>query len=196
MGASVMHIKELPLNLTADFTMPNDNSDYISIGSEYWFHEIIALRLGFTDSNDQGKGLRVGMGLKLREFLFDYAYGSFGDFGATHRIELSMKWGDKTHQLNREQRSILKQARKAGDNGDYIQQILAMNELLEKDPTNDKVLKVMIKAHENMLQSELKDAVAGNDQKKDVPCTRRICPSGFGSWPRGCGSGRASGWWL
>ena len=76
MGVSAMHIKELPLNLTADFTMPNDNSSYISLGSEYWFQDMIALRLGYAGSNDQGKGLRVGMGLKLREFLFDYAYGA------------------------------------------------------------------------------------------------------------------------
>jgi len=169
MGVAVMHVKELPLNLTADFTMPNDNSDYISLGSEYWFHDIIALRLGYAGSNDEGKGLRMGMGLKLREFLFDYAYGNFGDFGATHRIELSLKWGEKTHQLNREQRAILKEARRAGKQGDYIQEILITDGLLEKDPTNDKVLKTMIGAHERMLQNELKDVVAQSDEKKEVP---------------------------
>ena len=125
MGAAAMHVKELPLNLTADFTMPNDNSNYISVGSEYWFKEIIALRLGYTDSNDLGKGLRLGLGLKLREFLFDYAYGGFGDFGATHRIELSLRWGEKMRQLNKEQRAVLKEANRLGSQGDYIQQILA-----------------------------------------------------------------------
>jgi hypothetical protein len=169
LGASVMHVKEWPLNLTADFTIPNDNSDYISLGGEYWFRDLIALRLGYAGSNDQGKGLRVGMGLKLREFLFDYAYGSFGDFGATHRIELSMKWGEKARQLNREQRAILKEARKAGQQGDYIQEIMAMNELLEKDPSNDRILKSMIGAHERMLSNELKEAVAESNEKKDVP---------------------------
>jgi hypothetical protein len=170
LGASAMHIKELPLNLTADFTMPNDNSDYISFGGEYWFRDLIALRLGYAGSNDEGKGLRVGMGLKLREFLFDYAYGSFGDFGMTQWIELSLKWGEKTHQLNKEQRAILKEARRAGQRGDYVQEIMAMNELLEKDPSNDKILKNMIGAHEHMLQSELKEAEAKNDQKKeDIP---------------------------
>jgi len=169
LGASVMHLKELPLNLTADFTMPNDNSDYISLGGEYWFRDIIALRLGYAGSNDTGKGLRLGMGLKLREFLFDYAYGSFGDFGATHRIELSMKWGEKARQLNKEQRAILKEAKKAGQSGDYVQEIMAMNELLEKDPSNDRILKNMIGAHQHMLQNELKEAVAESDQKKEVP---------------------------
>jgi hypothetical protein len=169
MGVSAMHIKEKPLNLTADFTMPNDNDKYIALGSEYWFRDMIALRLGYAGSNDQGKGLRFGVGLKLREFLFDYAYGSFGDFGATHRIELSLKWGEKVHQLNREQRAIMKEARKAGEHGNYIDQIMAMNELLEKDPTNDRILKTMIGAHERMLSNELKEAVAENDEKKDIP---------------------------
>jgi hypothetical protein len=169
MGAEAMHVGDIPLNLTADFTMPNDNSNYISVGSEYWFKEIVAFRLGYTDSNDVGRGLRLGMGLKLREFLFDYAYGSFGDFGVTNRIELSYKWGEKIHQLNKEQRAVLKEAKRAGDQGDYVQQILAMNELLEKDPTNDRILKKMIAAHEHMLQVELKDAVAQSDSNKEIP---------------------------
>jgi hypothetical protein len=166
-----MHIKEWPLNLTADFTMPNDNSDYISFGGEYWFRDLIALRLGYAGSNDEGKGLRVGMGIKLRQFLFDYAYGSFGDFGATQWLELSMKWGEKARQLNKEQRAILKEAKKAGDQGDYVQEIMAMNELLEQDPSNDRILKRMIVAHQRMLQKELKDAEATveNNPKQDVP---------------------------
>jgi hypothetical protein len=169
-GAEAMHIKELPLNLTLDVTKPNDNSTYVGIGSEYWFKEIVALRLGYAGSNDEGKGLRMGIGLKLREFLFDYAYGGFGDFGATHRIELSFRWGEKMHQLNSEQRAILKEANRAGEKGDYIQQILTMNELLEKDPNNDRILKRMIVAHQNMLKKELKDAVAeGNTKEEQVP---------------------------
>ncbi len=169
-GGEAMHVKELPLNLTLDVTVPNDNSTYVGIGSEYWFKEIIALRLGYAGSNDEGKGLRLGVGLKLREFLFDYAYGGYGDFGATHRIELSLRWGEKMRQLNGEQRAILREAKHAGDQGDYIREILTMNELLEKDPTNDRILKRMILAHEHMLQKELKDAVAQTSpDQKEVP---------------------------
>lgn len=168
-GAAAMHMKELPLNLTMDVTVPNDNSTYVGIGSEYWFKEIIALRLGYAGSNNEGRGLRLGVGLKLREFLFDYAYGGYGDFGATHRIELSLRWGEKMRQLNGDQRAILREAKRAGDQGDYIRQILTMNELLEKDPTNDRILKKMIVAHEHMLQKELKDAVAENDTQKEIP---------------------------
>ena len=169
-GAEAMRVKEFPLNLTADLTVPNDNSTYIGIGSEYWFKEIIALRLGYAGSNDEGKGIRLGIGLKLREFLFDYAYGGVGDFGATHRIELSLRWGEKMRQLNREQRTILREAKRAGSRGDYIQEILTMNELLENDPSNDRILKWMILAHQRMLQQELKEAVAQADTiKEEIP---------------------------
>jgi hypothetical protein len=73
-------------------------------------------------------------------------------------------------QLNREQRSILREAKRAGDKGDYIQEILTMNELLEQDPSNDRILKRMIVAHQRMLQSELKEAVAQSDtNKEEVP---------------------------
>ncbi len=80
-----------------------------------------------------------------------------------------MKWGDKIHMLNREERSQLKEAKRLGDDNDYIQQILVMNDLLEKDPTNDAILKKMINAHEHMLQKELKEAVAQADTNKDIP---------------------------
>jgi len=150
--------------------MPNDNTTYIGIGSEYWFKEIIALRLGYAGSNDEGRGLRLGIGMKLREFLFDYAYGGFGDFGATHRIEISLRWGETMRQLNGAQRATLKEARKAGDKGDYIQEILTMNDLLENDPNNDRILKSMILAHQRMLKKELSDAVAETDAgKEEVP---------------------------
>ena len=44
-----------------------------------------------------------------------------------------------------------------------------MNELLEKDPTNDRILKKMIGAHEHMLQNELREAVAQSEPTKDIP---------------------------
>ena len=102
-----------------DVTKPNDNSTYIALGSEYWFKELLALRLGYVDSNDVGKGVRLGVGLKLRQFLLDYAYGASGDFGAVQRIQLAMQWGEPVKQMNSEQRHVLKEAKLSGDSGDY-----------------------------------------------------------------------------
>ncbi len=166
-GFAALHVEDWPINLTADVTIPNDNSTFVSLGSEYWFRDLIALRLGYAGSNDEGKGLRLGVGLKLRGVLFDYAYGSFGDFGATHRVSLALRFGDKIKQLNREERAILKEAKASQTNGDYVQSILDMNEILEKNPNDDHILKQMIATHEAMLKKELHEAVA--QSKEDIP---------------------------
>jgi len=169
LGGAVEHLKSWPLNLTLDLTKPNDNSTYVAFGSEYWFKQLLALRLGYAGSNDEGKGLRLGVGLKLRQFLFDYAYGSFGDFGATHRIQLAMQWGERVKQLNIEQRKILKDAKRSGQLGDYTDEIARLDELLGQDPTNTRVLKQMIAAHDKMLAGELKEAVAQAEPAEEIP---------------------------
>lgn len=169
LGAAAIHVKEWPVTFTADLTIPNDNSAYIGLGSEYWFKELIALRLGYAGSNDEGRGVRLGLGLKLREFLFDYAYGGFGDFGATHRVGMAFRFGEKVRQLNKGERNILKDAKAARQQGDYVQAILGMDELLQKDPTNDHILKEMIRTHEAMLNNELNEAVAQTNTKDEVP---------------------------
>src|SRR4029077_10255083 len=164
-GIAALGIKEKPINMTADVTVPNDNNTYVSLGSEYWFHEIIALRLGYAGANNEGKGLRVGLGLKYANFLFDYAYGGFGDFGAMQRISLAMRFGEKVKQMNNEERAILKEAKASERQGAYIPGILAYNELLDKDPANDHVLHMMINAHDHMVKNEVREEVA----KKTVP---------------------------
>lgn len=166
-GGAIENIKGF--NLTMDVTKPNDNSTYVSLGSEYWVKQLIALRLGYDGSNDVGKGLRLGVGLKLRQFIFDYAYGGFGDFGATHRVQLAVQWGDRTKQLNLEQRRLLKEARRLGEQGDTTEEIVKLNDLLNQDPANERILRQMIAANDTMLKNELKEAVAENDQTEEIP---------------------------
>ena len=164
-GIAALGLKEKPINLTADVTVPNDNSPYVSLGSEYWFHEIVALRLGYSGANNEGKGLRVGLGLKYADFLFDYAYGGFGDFGATQRVSLSMRFGEKIKQLNNEERAILKEAKASERKGAYVPAIIAYNELLDKDPANDHILHMMINAHDKLVKVQVHEEVA----QKTVP---------------------------
>jgi hypothetical protein len=165
LGIAALGIKQWPLNLTMDIGIPNDNVAYVSFGSEYWFREMVALRLGYAGSNDQEKGLRVGLGLKLRGLLFDYSYGSASDFGAVQRFSLSLRFGEKIKQLNREERAVLKEAKAAKNNGDYVQAIMSMEEILQKNPDDTHVLKEMISTHEAMLKKELGDAVAQTKQE-------------------------------
>lgn len=154
-GLAAEKVHEWPLNVSFDVVMPNDNDTYIGIGSEYWFRQILALRLGYAGSNDEGQGLRLGVGLKLRSILFDYAYGSFGDFGATHRIGVSMRWGNRMKQMNDAQRSLLKEARRLMKDGQETAAIQIIEEILVQDPDNTKALKMMVQAHESGLQREI-----------------------------------------
>lgn len=56
----------------------------------------LSLRAGYkTDTPELGalSGLTTGLGLKLGDYRLDYAWNSFADLGATHRISLGIKFG-------------------------------------------------------------------------------------------------------
>ena len=165
LGAAAEGVRKWPMNLTTDITLPNDNDLYVSFGSEYWFREMIALRLGYAGSNDEGRGVRVGFGLKYAGLLFDYAYAGLGDFGATNRVGFSMRFGQRIRQLNSAERAILREAKAAEKNGAYVPAIIAYNELLDKDPANDHILRYMIKSYDKLHRAENSDALA----QKSIP---------------------------
>jgi hypothetical protein len=153
-GAAAQGIKNWPLNFTADLIIPNDNDIHVSLGSEYWFKQMLALRLGYAGSDDEGRGIRVGFGLKYGGLMFDYAYAGFGDFGASNRITFATRFGNKVRQLNGEERAILKEAKASERRGAFVQAVMAYDELLDRDPGNDHILRYMIKAHHKMAKAE------------------------------------------
>ena len=76
------------------------NPDYdplYSIGFEYWFYEMFAIRAGYKtgafDSPTFGLGVRY-WGMEL-----DYAYVNYTDLGATHRVSLLYSWGTPSAKL-------------------------------------------------------------------------------------------------
>lgn len=95
----------LPLRLFIDFKKLNKSSDSFtdrfnafSVGGEFTLSKVLTLRLGYE--NEKRKDLKVGtfaglagfnlgVGIKIKEYLFNYSYSSFGEIGALHRIGLS-----------------------------------------------------------------------------------------------------------
>ncbi len=70
---------------------PNDNSEYLNLGGEYTFRDLVALRAGYRNlfEQDGEQGLTLGAGLNLRldrslRARFDYAYAEFGRLEQTH----------------------------------------------------------------------------------------------------------------
>ena len=80
-----------------DAAHPNDNSEYVNVGTEYSFRNLLALRVGYRNllEEDGEQGLTFGAGLDLRidrslRVGFDYAYADFGRLEETHWLTLDL----------------------------------------------------------------------------------------------------------
>lgn len=84
----------LPVLLSADLTVPNDNDAYFAFGAEIRLAGGLTLRPGYSLQQsgldgDEALGLSTGAGLDLKGMRFDYAYASFPALGDVHRVSLS-----------------------------------------------------------------------------------------------------------
>lgn len=104
------------LTLAADIEKPIDADNKLHAGAEYDYNSLLSVRVGYQTIKDMGKGagLTAGAGIKsnmrkgkkeflrrrnepipereLMVFYFDYAYVACGDFDATHRITVGLKF--------------------------------------------------------------------------------------------------------
>ena len=85
--------------LMTDAAQPNDNSEYVNVGAEYDFRNLIALRVGYRNlfEEDGEQGLTFGAGLNLTidrslKVGFDYAYADFGRLDETHWLTLNLSF--------------------------------------------------------------------------------------------------------
>jgi hypothetical protein len=103
-GLSYTGIRSMMLNL--DYSQPIETYGILSLGMEYWYREILVVRLGFSfqgkfDLNEWYQNfagpdimgsLVMGAGVKIDMFEVDYAYKQFGVLGNTHRMGLTLKF--------------------------------------------------------------------------------------------------------
>lgn len=81
-------------NTVLDVNVPFGDANYtsVNVGTEYWYNQVVAARLGYQVKNtgDLGgaTGLTGGVGVKVAMFEVDYALVSFGDLGLTHQVGL------------------------------------------------------------------------------------------------------------
>ena len=85
------------LILSADALHPNDDVEYVNVGGEYVFYNILSLRAGykglFAKESEQGISLGGGVHYTLLEsatFYFDYSYVNFGRFNAVNTFSVSL----------------------------------------------------------------------------------------------------------
>ncbi|MFV1979849.1 MAG: PorV/PorQ family protein, partial [Rhodothermia bacterium] len=87
------------ITFQTDAAHPNDNSEYVNLGAEYDFRDLIALRVGYRNlfEVDGEQGLTFGGGLNIRldrslSAKFDYAYADFGRLSQTHWFTVGLSF--------------------------------------------------------------------------------------------------------
>ncbi|HPT73225.1 MAG TPA: hypothetical protein PLE74_13195, partial [Candidatus Cloacimonadota bacterium] len=81
MGAGLSYKWNAGLLLTGDYHWDKNSSSW-HVGSEIWFYNVFAPRLGMSDSN-----LTAGFGLKSRQWTLDGAMYAHEKLGSTYRVE-------------------------------------------------------------------------------------------------------------
>ncbi len=91
-------LRELPLIVNIDGTLPNDNDPYGSVGAEIYQFDPLFLRVGYslfgenykTGSDTDGLGgMSFGFGLDYSSYHIGYAFVPYLDLGTSHRVTVS-----------------------------------------------------------------------------------------------------------
>ncbi len=87
-------LAHLPLMITGEIDIPNDNDPYFLLGGELTLLNSMFIRVSYDwmlkDVSDEGlPGLSAGTGFMWMDYTVDYTYSSFSELGGVHRISLS-----------------------------------------------------------------------------------------------------------
>jgi Uncharacterised protein family (UPF0164) len=161
-GVAAVQMLDRKLNMSMDYGKARDNKGAVYAGAEYWIGQFLALRTGYAGTDSESNGLRLGMGLKVRDFSFDYSYGQFGELGLTHRYELTYRFGAIRPLLSPEERKILRRGKQAMKQGNYGEAVMLFNSLIELEPRYRPVRQLIKTA---MAQLEKQEDYAKNMNK-------------------------------
>jgi hypothetical protein len=84
------------LILAVDALHPNDDVEYVNVGCEYVFDNLLALRVGYKGlfAKDSEQGLNFGGGIRYEiggtRLKFDYSYISFGILSNVHMVGIGL----------------------------------------------------------------------------------------------------------
>ena len=72
---------------------PNDNTESINLGAEYWWRDKLALRAGYKTAQVE-ENFSLGFGLhfpiSMADFRLDYAFSNFGRLGYVNRFAMQL----------------------------------------------------------------------------------------------------------
>jgi len=84
---------ENPLLIAIDALHPRDYTERIHVGTEYWFKDMFALRVGYKFNYDV-ESFTAGLGFKYaiagKNLKLDYSYGALGVFSSVSRFSIGI----------------------------------------------------------------------------------------------------------
>jgi hypothetical protein len=143
LGVAALQMMNKKLNLSADYGKTRDNTSSAYLGAEYWIGQFLAFRTGYADNHTESNGLRFGMGIKVKDLSFDYAYSQYGDLGLSHRFEMTYRFGAIRPLLSPEERKLLKRGKQALSQQRYGEAVMLFNSLIELEPRYQPVKRLM-----------------------------------------------------
>ncbi|MDD2773941.1 MAG: PorV/PorQ family protein [Elusimicrobiales bacterium] len=148
-----------PLTVAADVIKPVENVSHYAAGMELVLWHSFAWRMGYLSGQDVGNGIRFGAGFNLKVVQIDYALASFGDFGLTHRMAVSVKFGKPIeitpHLTPAEEQARWRygRAKELIAEKRYYDAILELDESLKLDPNFKDAVLLMGKAR-NLMETQ------------------------------------------
>jgi len=135
-----------------DIHLPKTQGMYYSAGAQYRAADMLDLRAGFENRQEQGSGLRLGAGVNFGAWQLDYAWLPFGLLGDTHHASLLYRFGGPAESAYEAGIKAMRKAR-------YAEAVLNFATALEEDPSMDKAA-LKLKAAHKLLQEQkaLKEA--------------------------------------
>jgi len=95
LGISYKLINDSSHNLVfgLDLNKPTTSASsiFLSLGTEYWYQGLLALRLGYLSKEGNVAGFTQGIGIRYRGYEVDFANVPWGELGSVQRISLTMK---------------------------------------------------------------------------------------------------------
>jgi hypothetical protein len=86
-------IPNVGLMVGADVLLPKNRDVAFAFGGEVWFYKMLALRAGYKTGVEMGN-LAYGAGFRYSDFQLDYTYTDHEDLDTSHRISLTMAFGE------------------------------------------------------------------------------------------------------
>lgn len=168
-GAALVQMLDKKLNASLDVGKQRDVRPGVYSGVEYWVIPNLALRGGYVGTSQEGMGLRMGVGLRIKDISFDYAYSSYGDLGMSHLYEVVFRFGVIRPALTPEEREILRKGKIAMAHDDYDRATLLFSSLADMEP------------HYRPVRRLLKTAMMGVEQQERLanapPNLQQLFPS-------------------